>query len=616
MSKNTSLPIDSLDFDDIKLNLKNYLSSQDVFSDYNFEGSGLNILLDILAYNTHYQAFYNNMAISESFIDSATKSDSIFSLLKLLNYLPQSRIASKSLVTVYYRDSSGNTKPFGDAILPEKRVFTTTVESKTYNFTNPKSAQFVPCAFDNNGNATEWVAENVEIVQGTFLEFEYVYDRSLSVNYSIPDVFTDNRYLKVFVKDSEQEDNTASTEWKRSDSQLTLDGTSEVYFIQRGIDGLYEIEFGDNVFGKRPQVGDVISLEYLVTDGEEANEIGKNDKSGSRTFSIASSGSGYEVVVLEKSTGGAERETSKFAKKVGPLYFQSQNRLVTPQDYKTEILRQFPQIKSILVYGGEDNDPPQYGKVFIVANTKSSVPLSNQEKEGIIRNIIRKKNIVGIIPEFVAVDYTYVRLEMDVLYNEEFTALSSDAVKSIIRNKIQTYTDDSLEDFGSNFRGSTIIRDTIESEPSIVSVNLKTNMEKRIDPSDFINVKKDYDVTFPGGIKKNLSGSSIETNVFFVDNQKSYIKDNGNGILQLYYIDGRGDHVITNKNLGSINYETGKVIIKQLKIQSIPNDSYVRIYASSNDNDIEVVRNRILVIDEDDPTSVSITMKLSNDTPA
>lgn len=610
MSKNTSLPIDSLDFDDIKTNLKNYLSSQDVFSDYNFEGSGLNILLDILAYNTHYQAFYNNMVISESFIDSATKPDSIFSLLKLLNYLPQSRLAAKSMVTVYYR---GSGTPFDNGILPEKTVFTTTINSKTYNFTNPKSAQFVPCAFNDDGDPTEWVAENIEIVQGSFLEFEYVYDRSLSARYEVPDVFSDNRYLRVFVKDSEEENNTISNEWKRSDSQLTLDGSSEVYFIQRGINGRYEIEFGDNVFGKRPQVGDVISLEYLITDGEEANEIGKNDRSGARTFSI---GSGYEVVVLQKSTGGAEKETSSFARKVGPLYFQSQNRLVTPQDYRTEILRQFPQIKSILVYGGEEADPPQYGKVFIVANTKTSVPLSLQEKEGIIRNIIRKKNIVGIIPEFIPVDYTYVRLNMNVLYNDEYTALSSDAIKSIIRDRIQTYTDESLEDFGSNFRGSTIIRDTIESEPSIVSVNLTSNMEKRIDPSSFLNVKKDYDVVFPGGVKKNLSGSSIESNVFIVDGQRSYIKDNGSGILQLYYVNGRGEQIITNRNLGTIDYDKGRVIIKQLKIQNIPNDSYVRIYASSKNNDIEVVRNRILVIDENDPTSVSITMTLSNDTPA
>lgn len=616
MSKNTSLPIDSLDFDDIKNNLKNYLSSQEVFSDYNFEGSGLNILLDVLAYNTHYQAFYNNMIISESFIDSATRPDSIFSLLKLLNYLPQSRLSAKSKVKVYYRDPSGQTIPFDNAILPEKRTFTTTIDSTTFNFTNPESVQLVPCAFDNSGNPTEWVSDDFDIIEGTYSSFDYVFDPTLTDTYEIPDTTSDNRYLRVFVKDSEQEDNTKSNEWKRSDSQLNIDSTSEVYFIQRGLGGLYEIYFGDNVFGKRPNKGDIISIEILSSVGSSANEIGKTDLSGNRTFSLSSEGGNFEVVVVNKAVGGSDKETSSFAKKVGPLYFQSQNRLVTPEDYRTEILRQFPQIKSLLVYGGEDAVPPQYGKVFIVANTKTSVPLSDQEKEGIIKNIIKKKNVVSIIPEFISVDYTYVRMNMSVLYNNNYTALSKDAVKSIIRSQIQDYTDNTLEDFGANFRGSKVIKNTIDSEPSIVSVNLAVSMEKRIDPSSFLNIKKDYNVLFPGGIKKNISGTSIRTNTFSVNGRNSYLKDNGNGILQLYYINGKGQEVVTNSNQGSINYETGNVVIKQLNVQNIPNDSFIRVYADTKTSDIEVSRNQILVIDETDPTSVNITMTLSNDIPS
>lgn len=616
MSKNTSLPIDSLDFDGIKNNLISYLRSQEVFSDYNFEGSGLNILLDILAYNTHYQAFYNNMVISESFIDSATRPDSIFSLLKLLNYLPQSALAAKAKVTIYYDDTSGTNPPFGNAILPEKKTFSSTVNSITYNFTNPRSAQFVPCKFNATGNPIQWVAEDVEIIQGTYSTIDFSFDSINNRNYLIPNTQSDNRYLRVFVKDSEETNNSSFNEWKRSDTIVDLNGDSNVYFIQRGLENSYEISFGDDVFGKKPNLGDVISVDYLITKGEEANEIGKNDKSGDRTFSLSSEGVGYEVVVQEKATGGAARETAEFAKKVGPLFFQSQNRLVTPQDYRTEILRQFPQIKSLLVYGGEDADPPQYGKVFVVANTKTSVPLSDIEKEGIIKNIIRKKNIVSIIPEFIPVDYTYVRLDMDVLYNDEYTALSSEALKSLIRDKIQTYTDDTLEDFGSSFRGSTVIRDIIESEASIVSVNVNTEMEKRIDPSAFLNVSKDYDALFPGGIQKKTSGTSINSNVFVVNGVNSFLKDNGSGIVQLYYLDGKGREVISKSNLGTIDYDTGKVVIKQLNVQTIPNDSFIRIYASAKTTDIEVVRNQILVIDETDPTSVDITMKLSNDTPA
>lgn len=615
-SKNTSLPIDSLDFNDIKDNLKTYLSSQSVFSGYNFEGSGLNVLLDILAYNTHYQAFYNNMAISEAFIDSAIKPDSINSLLKLLNYTPQSRTSAKATVKVIFRPTSAGTVPYGDGILPDKSTFSATIGDNNFTFKNPDAAEFKACAYNSSGEATEWITGDVDIYEGTFFTYDLVYDSLNESGYVIPELSVDNRFLKVFVKDSQTEDSTTSNEWFRSDTILDVTDTTETYFLQIGLNRYYEIEFGDNVIGKRPDDGNIISIQYLRSKGQNANGVGAGDAVGSRVFSHTGDNGTFEVVVSTVATGGAEREQSSFSKKIGPRSFQSQNRLVTSEDYRTEILKRFQQLKSVLVYGGEDADPPQYGKVFVVGNTKNTVGLSDVEKNDIITNIIKTKNIVGIIPEFVDADYTYIRPTVDVLINNAYTELSSLGVKSLVRQSIQDYTDNQLEDFGENFRGSTVIKNIIAVNPSIVSVNMIVNMEKRIDPTEFFGTPKDYTVTFPGGISKKPGQSSVESNAFVVGGVNTYVQDDTKGTLQLYTLDVSGNRVISNANAGTINYTTGKLDLKQINVQSIPNDSFIRVYASSTNNDVEVNRNQILVVDETDSTSVTINMGLSNDTPA
>lgn len=615
-SKNTSLPIDSLDFNDIKDNLKTYLSSQSVFSGYNFEGSGLNVLLDILAYNTHYQAFYNNMAISEAFIDSAIKPDSINSLLKLLNYTPQSRTSAKSTVKVIFRPTSAGTVPYGDGILPDKSTFSATIGDNNFTFKNPDAAEFKACAYDSAGDPTEWITGDVDIYEGTFFTYDLVYDSLNESGYVIPELSVDNRFLKVFVKDSQTEDSTTSNEWFRSDTILNVTDTTETYFLQIGLNRYYEIEFGDNVIGKRPDDGNIISIQYLRSKGQNANGVGAGDAVGSRVFSHTGDDGTFEVVVVNEATGGGEREESSFSKKIGPRSFQSQNRLVTSEDYRAEILKRFQQLKSVLVYGGEDADPPQYGKVFVVGNTKNAVGLSDVEKNDIITNIIKTKNIVGIIPEFVDADYTYIRPTVDVLINNAYTELSSLGVKSLVRQSIQDYTDNQLEDFGENFRGSTVIKNIIAVNPSIVSVNMIVSMEKRIDPTDFFGTPKDYTVTFPGGISKKPGQSSIESNAFVIGGVNTYIQDDTKGTLQLYTLDVSGNRVISNANAGTIEYTTGKLDLKQINVQSIPNDSFIRVYGSSTNNDVEVSRNQILVVDETDTTSVTINMGLSNDTPA
>ena len=614
-SKNTSLPIDSLDFDDIKTNLKSYLESQDTFSEYNFEGSGLNILLDVLSYNTHYQAFYNNMVISESFIDSAVKEDSIYSILKLLNYIPETRISSEAVVDLFYRDTGGSL-PDSNGILSEQRSFSATVDGTTYVFFNKDAIEFEPCKYNDSGLVTEWKASDISIFEGEYNDIDFVFDGLDTTRFRIPEDNIDIRFLRVYVKDSETQSNTISNEWKRSDSILNIDGDSKVFFVQRGIGGRFEVEFGDDVIGKKPTVGDVITIEYVKSSGNSSNNIGVSDTAGNRSFSISgpTNTEKYEVVVKTKSFGGAEKENVTFSKKHGPRNFQSQNRLVTAEDYKTEILKRFPLLKSVLVYGGEDADPPQYGKVFIVANTKNSIPLSNSSKNSIIKDIIKKKNVVSIIPEFVDVDYTYLNLVLDVLHNQSFTTRSTADVQQVVKSKIQEYTDIQLEEFGANFRGSTVIRDVVESEGSVVSAFLSLLMEKRIDVKDSVGVPTDYTTLFADPILKKSEGS-VYSNKFVYDTRDSYVEDDGNGVLRIYHIDKAGNKVTSKSNIGTVNYDTGLVTIRQLNITSIVNDVQFKLYACPRTNDVEVERNQILVIDETTADSVKVNMSLSSDDP-
>jgi len=614
-SKNTSLPIDSLDFDDIKANLKSYLESQSTFSDYNFEGSGLNILLDILSYNTHYQAFYNNMVISESFIDSAVKEDSIYSILKLLNYMPETRISSESVVDIFYRDVNG-TLPDSNGILSEQRSFSASLDGTSFIFFNREAKEFVACKYNDSGSVVEWKASDVSIFEGQYNDIDYVFDGLDTTRFTIPEENIDIRFLRVYVKDSETENNTISNEWKKSDSILNIDGDEKVFFVQRGIGGQFELEFGDDVIGKKPEVGDIVNIEYVKSSGESSNNIGVSDTAGNRTFSISGpeNSSNFEVVVKTKSFGGSEKETVTFSKKHGPRNFQSQNRLVTAEDYKTEILKRFPLLKSVLVYGGEDADPPEYGKVFIVANTKNSIPLSNSSKQSIIKDIIKKKNVVSIIPDFVDVDYTYLNLVLDVLYNQSYTTRSTADVQQVVKTKIQSYTDQQLEEFGASFRGSTVIRDVVESEGSVVSAFLSLLMEKRIDVKNNLGIVTDYTSLFADPILKKDS-SSVYSNKFVYNTKESYIEDDGTGTLRIYHIDKTGKKIISKSNIGTVNYDTGLVVIKQLNVTSIVNDIQLKFYACPRTNDVEVERNQILVIDETTAESVKVNMSLSNDEP-
>ena len=614
MSSNTKLPIDSLDFDNIKSNLKEYLSSQDAFKDYNFEGSGLNILLDVLAYNTHYQAFYNNMVVSEMFLDSAKRRDSINSIAKLLNYVPKSRSAAKVTVDLIF---NGAAMPGINNVLPAESEFTATIGDQTFSFFTSAAHIFVPCEYATDGSPTKWIISDLELSEGQLTEMDYNYNAALACGQSflIPHSDIDISTLKVSVVDDSDTDLTISDQWMTAENLVEVGPTCKVYWLNAGINNYYEVEFGDNIIGKEPLNKDRINLKYLRTKGAAANDIGKYDKPGARTFSLSTIGgqspnqNGYEAIVKEPSNGGSEKETTCETKRYAPKSFQSQNRAVTEDDFKTLITREYPVLKSVLVWGGEKNNPPQYGKVFISGITDSGTKLSKDKQQEIINNILKDKLVVTLIPEFVDPDFTYLLLRTVVNFDKTKSTKTKFDIPTVVRQTVQNYTDDVLERFGNAFRYSTILNKIDKSDTGIISSSMSVFMQKRIDVTFTLKTSADHFVQFADAIKVDSScdGANVTSNAFMHQGRKSYLEDNGKGLMQIYYVDG-DQKTITKVNAGTVNYETGEVFLDNITIQSVPGDIYLRLQACSTSADITPENAQVLIIDEVDPDSHLISI--------
>ena len=609
---NTNLPIDSLEFDDIKDNLKTYLKSQDQFKDYNFEGSGLNILLDILAYNTHYQAFYNNMLISEMFLDSAKRQDSVNSIAKLLNYIPKSKSAATAEIDLVY---NGSLTPGENGFLPEGTKLTATIGDATFSFYTTQSYEFRPCEFDDIGNATKWIVPDILITEGEVIDQEFIYDGSLDCGqgFVIPDSNIDTSTIKVRVVHENVEDYTTSSEWAKAESLTEVSSSCKVYWLQAGINDYYEIEFGDNIIGQEPENDQKININYIRTSGAAANGIGQYDSTGNRTFALTSIGgsavtTGYEAIVKRPAGGGSDKETICTTKRQAPKAFQTQNRAVTKDDYTTVILKDYPSIKSILVWGGEDNDPPIYGKVFLSAITDAGIALS-LDKQQEVKNLLKTKTVLSIVPEFVDPDFTYLLLRVLYTFDQSKSVTPKESSKTKVRQTIQNYTDNVLEQFGNAFRYSHLLKNIDETDTGIISSSMSIFMQKRIDPR--YNVSTDYTVKFadPIAVNTECSGANVTSNAFvYKDNFTSFLDDDGKGRMRVYYVDA-GKKIYTDINVGTVDYSKGIVNLDNFMIKSIPNDSVLRLQACAIGSDITPETNQVLLIDELDQDSVILQLE-------
>jgi hypothetical protein len=580
----TKLQVTELDFDDIKNNLKTYMKNQTEFTDYNFEGSGLSTIIDLLAYNTHYLAMNANMAVNESFLDTATLRSSVVSHAKTLGYTPRSARAPVAYVDVTLNSFTG-----GSATISKGTKFTTKVNDSTYGFVVNAAQTVSPV----NG-ITRFV--NLPIYEGTLVTAKYTVDSAnLDKKYMVTDARADTTTLKVSVQNSVS-DATLTTYTLATDiSQVTK--TSDVYFLQEVEDGKFEVYFGDGVVGSKPTDGNIVILEYIVTNKDKAN--------GASVFSGTSVGGESDITVatLVSASGGAEPETIESIKYNAPLDYSSQGRAVTTQDYKTIVPQVYADTKAIQVWGGEDNNPPRYGQVYLAIKTQSGVNLTQAQKDSIVK-LLDGYNIASVRPTIVDPEITKLRLTSNVKFDAKSTTNTATSIETIVTNVLTTYNNSDLQNFDGVFRFSKLSRLIDSADNSILSNITTLKIEKTIKP--VLNTSSQYILDYSNalynphsGHNATMGGIVVSTGFTIAGNSNTiFIDDDGNGNIRTYYLVGGTTRTYLNSTAGTVDYSTGLVTLPSLTITGTSNsDGTVSVVVQPKSNDIVPVRNQLLEID-------------------
>ena len=623
MNNSSNTPIQSLEFDEIKNNLKAYLQGQEQFKDYNFEGSALSIVLDLLAYNTHYQAFYANMAANESFIDSAVMRPSVVSLAKHLNYTPRSKKAAKLVVDVSLGEES-IASTFtqrviqGREFIEQGQVFRgKDVDGKSVNFVTLESYKAVRRGGEN-------LVQDVTLHQGYLKQVAYVANTQggSEAKFTIPDLNVDIDTLVVLVQRS-QTDTTGSAQlWKKATDINKLNSSSNVFFIQESRDGFWEVYFGDGVVGKAIENGNVISLRYLVTNGSAGNGIGYDESSTKRAITCATDSRVSEVRIktdendkVQVSFGGEDSEDIESIRYYAPRNYQAQDRAVTADDYKALLGREYAsRADSFFIWGGEENDPPQYGKVYISIKPKVGTRLSNTEKQAIERTILGQRNLVTITPEVVDPDILYINPSVTVYYDESKTTLNKAGVETRISSLIKVFNTNYLGLFQRNFRLSKFSSIIDGAAPAINSNSTEITLSKQFEPN--LNRAAPYTIRFDNPLLHPVNGYTpiLSSTLFGYRDATStaivkpivdcFLDDDGYGNVRIYKQVG-SSKVVVLKNVGSIDYVTGTISLRNFTPEYLDDgQTTLKVTVVPEKKDIFARRNQIIIID-DLGTSVS-----------
>lgn len=550
--QNKKINVEALDFDGIKANLKAFLQGQDELQDYDFEGSVLSTMLDVLAYNTHYNALYQNLTLNEMFLDSASKRDSIISIAKMLGYTARSASCATATADITVVSPSS-----GPAVItiPKNSRFTTKIDGKNFNFYN---RGVVSATTTDNLNYT---FEGVELTQGTPVTNRLT--KTGETKFIIPNSNVDLSTLTVRV----QENNSSSfTEtFTRHESLVDLSSVSKVYFVKENEGGIYEIYFGDGVVGRQLLEGNIVILEYCVSDLDAPN--------GARFFSYEGSniltGATVTINTTSKASGGREKETRDSIRLNAPKYYAAQNRAVTTDDYKSLILKNFPEARSVTVWGGEDNSPPQYGKVYICVRPFTVSKLTNVEKAEITNTILAKRSVVSVTPEIIDPQYLNLALDVTVYYNPNLTTRTASEIENIVTQTIYDYDEQNLQVFDGVFRASKLTGLIDRSEPSIQNTNMTVNIRRSISPR--YNTAAQYVLNIINPIHAKPGGGTVSSTGFYIagSNEIHYLKCDGLGKLKLYRLGANSQEIIVNEQIGTIDYGAGYVDIRNLHITAL-----------------------------------------------
>ena len=684
-SANTSLRVAELDFNSIRNNLKTFLNSQAEFTDYNFEGSGLSVLLDILAYNTYYNSFYLNMVANEAFLDTAQVRQNILSQAKLINYIPASSHAAEARISVRVTPTATEDQTISYLTLDKyTRLLGADIEGTNYPFVTINSNTIQKSAGSFN-------FANVWIKQGEVITQQFAMTaNNVTARFEIPSANIDTQTLTVRVQESSTNDYTE--EYLLSSDITQLTSNSRIYFLEENENLNYTIQFGDGVIGYRPKNGNIIITTYIDTSGSSGNYISKfnfiDPIDGTYTGNV-------RVTTVESSGLGGDKEDINRIKLRAPQYYTAQNRCVTTRDYEALILKDYQHIDAVSIWGGEDNDPPVYGKVYISLKTKGYFTLTNLEKENIKNSLISNRNVITVTPVIVDPDYIFVTLRGKIYYDPGMTSKSANEILNIVKQKVYNFTNTELNTYRSVFKKSKLQAAIEAADPSITGSDITVFLQSR-KLLDLTSSKK-YEYDFKTSIQKGtftnklftypqitvLDGNLTSRNVFYEEIPDSFtgvdlieivnpginflsanvvingdgtgatakatvengriisvevtnkgvnysratvtIEGNGaeaeckavlqarNGILRTYYYNTLGNKIIVNANAGTIDYDSGKVILDSIKPSAVVSNDYydtnvLTMNVVAGEEVIPPLRNRILAVDADNIQSLQLEM--------
>ena len=588
------MEITQLDFDNIKSNLKTYLKGQTEFTDYDFEGSGMTILLDTLAYNTHYNAFMANMAANEMFLDTAVKRNSVTSHAKALGYTPTS---AKSAVA--YVDVTVNDANTASVTMPAGYAFSTTINGVVYQFVNTTTRTLQP-------TSGVYTYSNIPIYEGTWVTTNYTVDVSdadqlFILNNDNVDVST----LLVQIQTSASD--TTLTTFTKANNLIEVTSTTNAYFTQETLEGEWEIYFGDGVLGTALVDGNIVQLSYVVTNGTAAN--------GAQTFTAGTAINGFNNITVGLQTAaadGAIPEEIDAIKFNAPFSYAAQNRTVTASDYKAIVPQLYSNVKAIAVWGGEYNSPAVYGKVYLSILPKTGTVLTTSTKASIV-TLLQDYNVVSVTPEVIDLEITKIVPTVNFKYDQNATAKTTEALASLITTAISSYSSSTLEKFETVFRYSvfTTIIDDVDS--AVLNNITDIKISKTFKPTLASALK--YTISFSNKLYHPYSGYAADTTgttaggilsstgfTITGDSNTYYLEDDGVGVVNAYYISGAAKIYLASGAVGTIDYTTGDIVLTKLNVGTVGqvdglDSTTIRLTVKPASNDVVPVRNQILQID-------------------
>ena len=587
--KSSQVNITDLDFDNISKNLKNYLKGQSTLKDYDFEGSNISLLIDLLAYSSHVSAFNANMVASELFLDTAQIRKNVVSRAKEIGYTPTSATASMATIDLQVNNPliGGNTPT--SLTLNRGHKFKTVFDGMNYPYVLLETQTITPL----NG---VFKFEDLKIYQGTMNSDIFAYNGQIqNQRFPLTEELVDTSSITVTV----QSTGGSSSAWSRSTDISAVDSDSKVWYVQENDQGLFEVYFGDGVVSAEPLDGDTITISYLVT-----NEVHTD---GSSIFAMTDSvGGNMDVTLLTKinSSGGKDKESVESIKFAASKFYTSQNRLVTVDDYKSKLQTLYPGADSISIWGGEDNDPPQYGKIFIAIKPSQTINKLTSSEKVILKEKLRTLNMLTVRPELVDADVIDILVTTNFKYNPRATTKTVSELETLVRAAIITHDSTYLSGFDSIFRHSVLATDIDNAESSILSNITTVKLRKTITPT--LSQSKGYTIEFGSGNPfynphtghNKAGGGIIDTTGFTVSGftDTFFFDDDGEGNLRRYSLTG-STRVYADNQAGTVDYSNGKITTTGINIIGTSNtDGPIQFTVKPNSNDSVAFRSNLLDI--------------------